>query len=172
MASGEVLWVLEPRGHAHPQTDDHAALDTVADQSIPPILFDCLDYDGGTNEFADWHEEVPSWYSGGGFTFRYKYATDGVDADTVQMQFSMLKVVDLTDLDSDLNMDLQTQVSISDTPPATQNGHNVSNTGNLAHADAGSPAVGDSVVIRSERNTAIAVNSDDLQLLKIIITET
>ena len=46
-----------------------------------------------------------------------------------------------------------------------------SGTGDLSHANAGSPAVGDRLIIRATRDESAADNTDDLQLLEILVLE-
>lgn len=173
MASGDTLFILEPAGNvaigAFPAT-----FDTVLDVSTPPIVVPVLDFDGGTDEHADWRVTIPSNYSETtGFTFSYKYATDGADTDLVEMEFRVLHIDDLDILTADLGIDTQTAVAIQDTPPATPtNKFSYSATGDLAKTNFGSAGPGDYIVIRALRDISAAVNDDDLQLAEILVTET
>lgn len=173
MASGDTLFSLLPHGSV-PTPTIYATLDTVADASTPPVTFPCLDFDGAADEHADWHVQIPSHYSGAtGFTFSYKYAVDGADVDFVEMEFRVLDLNDLDILTADLGMDTQTEVTIQDTPAATPtNKFNWSDTGALAKASFGSAVAGDYIVIRATRDISPATNTDDLQLLSILVTET
>lgn len=95
MASGDTIFILDPRGSS-PTPTDYATNDEVVDASTPPIITPVLDFDGATDEHADWFLTIPSQYSGAtGFTFSYKYATDGSDADLVEMEFRVLHIDDL-----------------------------------------------------------------------------
>lgn len=173
MASGNTLFILDPLGATPPATL-YATPDTIADASTPNMTMPVLDFDGTTAEYMDWFLTIPSQYAGTtGFTFSYKYATDGADADLVDMEFRVLKLADLDVLTGDLGIDTQTQVSIQDTPPATPtNKFSYSTTGALAKADFGSAVAGDRIIIRAKRDVAAAANTDDLQLAEILVTET
>ena len=173
MASGDTLFSLLPHGSV-PTPTIYATLDTVADISTPPVTFPCLDFDGSADEHADWHVQIPSHYAGTtGFTFSYKYAVDGTDVDIVEMEFRVLNLSDLDVLSNDLGMDTRTPVTIQDTPAATPtNKLNVSTTGALAKASFSSAVAGDYIVIRATRDVSAATNTDDLQLLSILVTET
>ena len=173
MASGDTLFSLLPHGSLPPSAN-YATLDTVLDGSTPSITFPVLDFDGVADEHADWMAQIPSHYSGvTGFTFSYKYATDGTDADFVEMEFRVLHIDDLDILTADLGIDTQTEVAIQDTPPATPtNKFSYSATGTLAKANFGSAVAGDYIVIRATRDISAATNTDDLQLAAILVTET
>lgn len=173
MASGDTLFILFPQGSLPPSAN-YATLDTVSDASTPNIIFLVLDFDGATDEHIDWLMEIPSNYSETtGFTFSFKYATDGSDADLVEMEFRVLHIDDLDILTADLGIDTQTPVAIQDTPPATPtNKFSYSTTGSLAKANFGSAAPGDYIVIRATRDISAATNIDDVQIASVLITET
>ena len=173
MASGDHLFTLLPHGSV-PTPTIYATLDEVVDTSTPPLTIPVLDFDGVADEHADWHRIIPSGYAGTtGFTFQYYYATDGADADLVEMEFRVLHLDDLDVLTGDLGIDTQTEVAIQDTPPATPtNKFSYSTTGTLAKANFGSAVAGDYIVIRATRDISAATNTDDLQLAAILVTET
>jgi hypothetical protein len=173
MASGDLLFELNAQNVSGPGTN-YATHDFIQDGSTPPIKILVLDFDGAADEHADWHVPIPSQYSGGtGFTFSYKYATDGADADLVELEFRVLHIDDLDVLTADLGIDTQTPVAIQDTPPATPTDKfSYSTTGALAKADFGEAAAGDRIVIRCTRDISAATNTDDLQLVEIYVTET
>ena len=172
MATTDTMWVLEPLGSS-PTATLHATLDTISDASTPNAVIPVLDFDGATDEHMDWYVTIPSHYDGGGFTFSYKYAVDGTDVDIVEIELRMLDLADLDILTADLGIDTQTATAVQDTPAATPiNKLNYSTTGAITHANAGSPAVGDRMVIRATRDVSAATNTDDLQLLEILILET
>ena len=172
MASGDTLFVLLPHGSI-PTPTIYATLDTVADTSTPPLTIPVLDFDGAADEHADWYVTIPSHYSETtGFTFSYKYAMDGTDGDQVEMAFSVLHIDDQTVLTGDLGMDTSPQVAITDDPDATADDFNYSTTGTLSKGSFNSAAPGDYIVIRASRDISVAVNTDDLQLAEILITET
>lgn len=173
MASGNTLFVLSPIGSILPSAN-FATPDQVQDASTPNIVIPVLDFDGGTDEHADWIVTIPSQYGGTtGFTFSYKYATDGADADLVEMEFRVLHIDDLDILTADLGIDTQTPVAIQDTPPATPtNKFSYSATGALAKANFGSAIAGNLILIRGTRDVSAAANGDDLQLAETLITET
>lgn len=173
MASGDTLFTLYPHGSVPPSAN-MATLDWVADASTPNLHIPVLDFDGAADEHADWFVIIPSNYGETtGFTFMYIYATDGADADLVDMEFRVLELADLDVLTGDLGIDTQTAVSIQDTPPATPTDKlSYSTTGALAKADFGSAAPGALILIRATRDISAATNTDDLQLVAILVTET
>ena len=174
MATTDTLFVLTPQGGTPPATL-YATLDTLTEGSTPNAIIPVLDFDGTTAEYMDWHVVVPSHYGGTtGFTFQYTYAMDGTDVDLVDLEFSIAKIVDTEIATADQGLDTATPVSIQDTPVATVTADKVavSPTGALAKADAGTPVAGDYIIIRCERDVAAAANTDDLQLINIVVTET
>lgn len=173
MASGDTLFVLTPIGSIPPSAN-FATLDTISDGSTPNLIIPVLDFDGATDEHMDWIREIPSQYAGTtGFTFKYKYAVDGTDVDIVEMEFRVLPILDLDILTADLGLDTQTAVAITDTPASTPiNKLNVTGTGALAKASFGSAVAGDLIVIRATRDISVATNTDDLQLVSVLVTET
>lgn len=172
MASGDTLFVLTPLGSVPPSAN-FATLDTISDASTPNLVIPVLDFDGATNESADWIVTIPSWYSGTtGFTFSYKYAMSGVDGDIVELEFRVLLLDDLDVLTGDLGLDTQTAVAIQDDPAATANQINYSTTGTLAKANFESAAAGSLIAIRATRDIAAAANADDLELIEVLVKET
>ena len=173
MASGDTLFVLDPQSSVPPGTL-FATHDTIVDGSSPTLTIPVLDFDGATDEHADWWATVPSHYAGTtGFTFSYKYAVDGTDVDIVELEFRVLKLADLDILTADLGIDTQTAAALQDTPATTPtNKLNVTGTVALAKADMGTPVAGDRIVIRATRDISAAVNTDDLQLVEILVKET
>jgi hypothetical protein len=173
MASGDTLFILLPHGSV-PTPTAYATLDTIADTSTPALTIPVLDFDGATDEHAEWYRVIPSQYAGTtGFTFQYYYATDGADADLVEIEFRVLHIDDLDVLTGDLGIDTQTAVAIQDTPPATPtNKFSYSTTGALAKANFGSAVAGDFIVIRATRDISAATNTDDLQLAAVLVKET
>ena len=166
--------MLKAQGYTPPATL-FATPDTVADASTPAIIFPVLDFNGISDSHADWTQLViPSQYSGAtGFTFSYTWAVDGTDVDNVEIEFRVLPLAQLDVLTADLGMDGQTPVAIVDTPIATSTDKfMVSATGALAKASFGSAVAGTLIVIRATRDVSIATNTDDLQLLSILVTET
>ena len=173
MASGDTLFVLDPQSSTPPGTV-FATHDTISDGSSPTLTIPVLDFDGATDEHADWWRTVPSHYaSTTGFTFSYKYAVDGTDVDIVELEFRVLKLADLDILTGDLGIDTQTAAALQDTPAATStNKLNVTGTVALAKANMGTPAAGDRIVIRVTRDISAATNTDDLQLVEVFVKET
>lgn len=171
MASGDSLFILHPAGSIPPSAN-FATLDAISDASTPNLIIPVLDFDGATDEHMDWIREMPSQYAGGGLTFRFKYAMSSTDGNIVEIEFRVLVIADQTVLTGDLGLDTQTAVAIQDDPDATANDFNYSTTGNLSHANAGSPSVADFLAIRATRDISAATNSDDLQLAAIYVSET
>ena len=153
-------------------TANYATLGIITDASTPGANIPVLDFDPTTAESADWRVTVPSNYAGGGFTFSWKGGTSAANAGTLQLDFRVLKIADATTLTGDLGVDTQTAASVSDTPAATADQMNYSTTAALSHANAGSPAAGDELIIRATRNVATDTNTGDLRLASILATET
>ena len=172
MASGDKLFVLSPESYTPPSAN-FATKDLIPDASTPNMEIPVLDFDGVVSEHADWFVTIPSQYSGTtGFTFSFKYAMDGTDGDIIEIEFRVLPLADQTVLSADLGMDGQTPVAITDNPDATADDSNYTITGTLAKANFSSVGADERICIRATRDIAIAVNSDDLQLLEILIKET
>ena len=173
MASGDTLFILSPLGSVPPSADN-ATLDWVADASTPNMHIPVLDFDGASDEHADWFVTIPAHYSQTtGFTFSYKYAMDGADGDQVEMEFRALHIDDQTVLTGDLLMDGQNATTITDDPDAAADDFNYSTTGAMAKANFGSATPGDFLCIRATRDEdGVAENVDDLQLVEILVTET
>ena len=171
MASGDSLWVLYPHDRQGPPAN-FATLDIVQDASSPIYSFYVLDFDGNTIEHADFFERVPKQYAGAGFTWDYEYAVDGTDQDEIQLALRMLDLTDASSiLSADLGIDTQTASARTDTPAnATANEVNQTATAALTHANAGSPAKGQLMLVRL--SSVIGVNDDDLQVLSVHIKET
>ena len=171
MASGNTLFILDPMGSTPPATL-YATLDTITETSTQNSIVPVLDFDGSQDEHMDWWLTVPSHYGSGGLTFSYKYATDGTDGSAVELEFRCLPLADSDDISSDLGIDGQTAAVLADTPIATADDLNITTTVGLSHANAGSPSAGDRVVIRVTRDFDHAANTDDLQLLEVLVLET
>ena len=171
MASGDTLFILTPASMTPPATL-FATLDTIADASTPVLNIPVLDFDTTTAEFADWFVTVPSHYGGGGFTLSWKGGTDADDTGTLILDVLMTVIADATILTGDLGADTGTAAVMSDTPPTTPiNKLNYSGTATITHANAGSPSVGNRMIIRAARDVADN-NGGDLQLAEILILET
>lgn len=171
MATTDTIFVLTPQGSTAPSAN-FATPDTVAETSTPNSFFPVLDFDASTDEFIDWHRTVPSHYGGGGFTVSWKGGTDNTSVADLTLEISMVVVSDAAVMTGDEGLDTATPVIITDTPPSTpQNKFNYSSTGTLTHANAGSPSVGDYMIIRAQRDAADG-NTGDLQLAEILILET
>jgi len=173
MASGDTLFTLFPVGSVPPATL-FATLDTVTETSTPNATITVLDFDGATSEYADWLVQVPSHYDGGGMTFSFKYAMSSTDGSSISADISVRKQGDTEALTQDTGLDTATPVEIDDDPSTTADDFNYTATGNLSHANCDSPATGDYLIIRFQRDTADAAdtNADDLQLAAIYVTET
>lgn len=173
MSSGDTLFILSPAGSSNPSAN-FATPDIVADTSTPPLQIPVLDFDGGTDEHADWYVTIPSNYSEAtGFTFSFKYAMDDTDGAVIEMEFRVLHIDDQTVLSGDLGMDGQTETTITDDPDATADDFNYSTTGTMAKANFASAAPGDFICIRATRDIdGEGPNADDLQLAEILVKET
>lgn len=171
MATTQTIFRLDAVSGKPPATL-FATPDTITDASTPASVMTVYDFDGATDEHMEWHTTVPSNYDGGGFTWSYKYAMDGADVDIVELELRIVKRADLDILTADLGIDTATPSAIQDTPAGTADKFNVTATGTLTHAAAGSPSKGDDVIIRITRDISAATNTDDLQLVSILILET
>ena len=79
---------------------------------------------------------------------------------------------DLTYPDLSVFTDAATATAVTDTPPTTPiNKLNYSDPQTMTHGNAGSPSVGDRLIIRASRDIA-DTNTGDLQLAEILILET
>ena len=171
MASGDTLFILLPHGSL-PTTTAYATLDTLSDASTVVGVMPCLDFSGATpDEHAEWVEMMPSNYDGGGLTFEVNYAMDGVVGTAVQFEVRAIQML-AADTITSQNLQAQTATDITDTPNGTANVLDVTPTGAITHANAGSPAVGDYVRIRLSRDFDHATNGDDAQVLAVVVTET
>lgn len=159
MASGDLLFELHAIGSMPPATA-MATLDTIA---LSAGLLDVLDFAGATaDESAYWKVNVPSHYAGGGFRFEIDYAMDGTDGSDVQFEISMGKTVATDALGSE---GMGTLTDITDTPNGTANTMDTTPTGDVSHANGGSPAIGDLVRIKIARDFDHAANADDAQFI-------
>lgn len=172
MASGNMMAELDAVGSLQ-TTTLYATRDYVADASTPAGVSACLDYDGSAqDEHAEWQFDLPDTYSGGGFDLIIKYACDGTATGAVQFEVRAIKLVDTSDLDSDLGMDTATATDITDTPTGTANAMMVTAAGSITHANAGSPSAGDRMRVRVTRDYDHAANTDDAQLVAVYVKET
>lgn len=172
MATTDTIFILDPLS-SKPTATLFATLDFIDDASTPNTNIPVLDFDPTTAEYVDWHVTVPSHYGGGGFTVSWKGGTDNTSVGTLELEIRIVKIADATILTGDLGVDTATEVTLTDTPPTTPiNKLNYSATGTLSHANAGSPSVGDRLIIRAKRDTATDTNTGDLQLAEILILET
>ena len=171
MASGDTIFELFPHGSI-PTTTVFATLDTLSDSSTVVGQMPVLDYAGATaDEHAEWVKMMPSQYAGGGLTFEINYATDGTVTNDVQFEVRAIQMV-AADVVTSQDLQAQTATDITDTPSSTADALEVSPTGAITHANAGSPAVGDYVRLRLSRDYDHAVNADDAQVLSVLVTET
>lgn len=171
MASGDTIFILGPANGRATGTL-FATRDEIVDGSTPTTVIEVLDFDASTAEHYDWEPTVPSNYGGGGFTVSWKGGTDADDVGTFILEVRMIVIADATILTGDLAIDGATPASITDTPPTTPiNKMNQAGTDTLTHSEAGSPAVGNRVIIRATRNTGTDTNTGDLQLQEILMLE-
>lgn len=175
MASGDTLFVLWARD-AVPTATVGAVHAIISDASTPTHGTPVLAYDGGAaDEHADWHVVVPDNYSGTtGFTWLVHYTTAGTSTGAVEFEIRALKLTDnSSDLNgADLGIDTQTATTIADTPGGTLGVFNVTTTGTMAKANAGTPSAGDNMIVRVSRDYDHASNTDDAQLICVICKET
>ncbi len=173
MATTDTMFILGPAGMTPPATI-YATLDTIADTSSPAGYTPVLDFDTTTAEWAYWWRTCPSNYGGGGFTISMKCGTDNTSTGDFDLNVGMAVVSDTTILTGDLGFDsMSTKAALTDTPPATpQDKLNYSAALTLTHAAAGSPAVGDRMIISAVRGVGTDNNTGDLQLAEILILET
>lgn len=172
MASGDTIWELDAQSLICSGTNP-ATPDTIIDGSGEPIVIPVLDFDGGTDEWAYAFRKIPSYYDGGGFDWEIDFAMDGADGSGVEMELRIKVIAAATLLTGDLAVDDQTSAVVTDATPETTNTSNNATGAALSHANAGSPSVGDWVVLGLMRDVSYdGGNVDDLQLIKLLITET
>ncbi len=173
MATTDTIFVLEPLGMAQPATL-FAVTDFVVDASTPTGHTPVLKFDTTTAWWAYWWVTCPSHYAGGGFTISMKCGTDNTSVGDFDLNVGMAVVADATILTGDLGFDsMSTKAALTDTPPATPiNKLNYSGAITLTHAAAGSPSVGDRMIISGVRGVATDNNTGFLQLAEILILET
>lgn len=171
MASGDYLFTLWPH-NALETTTVPAGKGTLDDGSTVVGQLPTLLYQGATaDQHADWIEVMPDAYDGGGLDFTYHYAMDGTVGTAVEMEIRA-DMLDASDAIGSHNLGAQTAVSIADTPNGTANTMDISPSGSLSHANAGSPAAGKIIRCRASRDYDHAANADELQLICIVATET
>jgi hypothetical protein len=173
MATTNTLFTLTPQNSTAPATI-YATLDTITGTTDVPVpVMPVLDFQGVTaDEFMDWYVTVPSWYTDLGFRFSYKFAMTGTDAQAVEMEFYCRKyVTNSSVISGDIDITGATPVSIATASPQVADEFTQSATGDLSHANAGSPSVGDRLIIRVARDESHEDNADDLQLLEVLVLE-
>lgn len=173
MASGDTLFVLSPLGYLPPATL-YATLDTITGSTDAPLpVMPVLDFDGAQDEHADWFVTMPSHYGGGGLEFSYKFAMTGTDAQAVEMEFRCRKyVTNSSVISGDIDITGATPAVQATASPQVADEFTQSAAIDLSHANAGSPAVGDRLIIRVTRDFDHEANTDDLQLLEVLVLET
>ena len=173
MSSGETLFAFKALD-ASPPAANAAGMFLVSDLSTPGTQFWTCAFDGAADEHMDFHATIPGNYSGTtGWTFLYKYTMSATSTAVIELEFRVLDLNDLDDLDTDLGIDLQTPASLQDTPIGTVGALMVTPTGvALAKANFGSAVAGQDVIIRVTRDVSVATNVDDLLLKSFIIKET
>jgi len=171
VATTDTLFILTPQSSV-PTTTAYATLDVLSDSSTVVGNMPVLDFAGATaDEHAEWVLMMPSNYAGGGLTFEINYAMDGTVGTAVQFEVRAIQMV-AADTITSQDLQAQTATDITDTPNGTANVLDVTPTGAITHANAGSPAVGDYVRIRLSRDFDHAANADDAQVLSVLVTET
>ncbi len=171
MASGDTLFELFPQGYI-PTTTVFGTTDTINDGSTVVGVLPTIDFAGATaDESADWTKKMPSHYDGGGLSWEVDYAMDGTDGSDVQFEIRADKLV-ATDAIGSQNLGAQTATDITDTPNGTADVVDTTPTGAITHANAGSPAAGDTVRMRLTRDYDHAANADDAQVLSVLVKET
>lgn len=175
MATTETLFVLEPRNSV-PTATAYATLDTLSITGATPDSYILvLDFDGAAIEHADWFVIVPSNYAGGGFDFQAFYAVDGASNNPVRLEFRAITFAEDDALPTVRVIDTQTEVAAVDTPvSATAQDLSITAEVSLTAGNMGTPSAGDFMQIRLTRDPVDAgdTNTNDLQLIKIIVTET
>ena len=170
MASGDTIFSFGPADFNNNPTSNYATLDTYAAATGVRMV---LDFDGSAaNETAiagnlNW----PAHYDGGGVNVVVWYSTDGTAVGAVEFEVSFEVVQDDDDTDAG-GQDFGTATNIADTPAtATANYVNKTSPGSISHANCGSPSSGDACRFRIVRDYDHATNTDDVQLLQVVITE-
>ena len=171
MASGDTLFVFMPQGNIPPSTN-FATLDLIAAATGFRTVLDFIGSGGSVDEVAIWEDAWPSQYGGGGVDVVVHYSTDGTDVDIVQFEVSIEVLQDTDDQDA-AGQDFGTATDITDTPStATANILDITTAGAISHANCGSPAIGNGMRFKIARDHDHAANTDDVQLSKVVVTET
>lgn len=171
MATGDLIVSLYPT-EALLVESAAASHDLIDDGSTIAGFVPVLDFAGATaNEHAEWEFVVPDQYGGGGFDVKALYAMDGTVGGDIQLEVRM-KALGSGDTVTSHDLQTQTATDITDTPNGTANVTDLTPVGAVTHANAASPAVGETVRIRISRDYNHASNADDLQLIQVIVTET
>lgn len=169
MASGDTLFVLVPQMN-QPPSSNYATLDTIT--AVTGLRW-VLDFDGSAaDETAIFPITWPSHYDGGGITLVAKGSTDGTSTGDIQLELSVEKTVQGSDLDATGGADFGTATDVTDTPSGTADQKMVFASGAITHANCGSPAAGDSGRLKVTRDYDHASNTDDFQFEEIYVTET
>jgi len=176
MASGDTLFVPTPQGSI-PTATIFATLDTLAiTGATPDSYIPVLEFDGAAIEQADWFVSVPSHYDGTtGFDFQAFYAVDGASNNPVRLEFRAITFAEDDALATVRVIDTQTEIPAVDTPvSATANDLSITAKVGLVKANMGNPSAGDLMQIRLTRDPVDAgdTNTNDVQLIKIVVTET
>ena len=167
MASGDTLLTLHPHDSEY-RASDAATPDVItATTGERPVL----DYDGSTDETGIWTCVMPTTYSDGGITVVAWAAMDGGNGANVALEVAVERVPDGGNLASG-GLDFTTvNTSGAVTPAATGVLFDLTTTF-TSGADMGNITAGDLFRFKAVRDTGIASNADDLQLVAIEIRET
>jgi len=170
MASGDTLFKFFPADN-EPTSSNYATLDQiVAVTGLRPCL-DFIGSGGSADEVAIFSDAWPSYYDGGGINVTIAYAPDGTATGAMQFEVSIEKTADGSDLDSTGGADFGTLTDITDTPTGTKDQEHVTAAGAISHANCGSPAAGNGMRLKVARDHDHATNTDDAQLLRVVVTE-
>lgn len=172
MASGNTLFDLSPLGSV-PTTTNYATLTTIADGSTVVGQTPALKFPGTTPDTcAEWEVQVPSQYAGTtGFTFNIQFTTDGTSAGGVGWEVRAFKLVS-GDSVATQALDAKTASLGNATPSGTASLMMLTGAITMAKANAGTPAAGDFVRIRVTRDYDFASNTDNAELVAVLVTET
>lgn len=173
MASGDTLFVFTATDFNANPTTNYATFDTfAATTGIRPVL-DFIGSGGSADETAIALCAIPAHYDGGGVNVVVWYSPDGTQADPVQWQVAFEGLSDGDETDTGTgNPDFGTATNITDTPSAVAYTIAKTSAGAISHANMGSPAVGDAMRFKINRNYDHDTGaSDDCQLHRVVITE-
>ncbi len=166
MASGDLLFEFVAEESQAPASD----MATLGNFAAATGFRDVLEFAGsGANDIAIFGGMWPSQYDGGGITAEAQICTDGTSTGTVRFLISVETEQAADNLGSG-GIDFGSASNLDLTPNGTANVL-VKATANVSHVNCGSPAKGEGVRFKVERDFDFATNTDFALLRRLTIKE-